>query len=128
MKWLDNSVNKVMMIFVIILGISFIYLIILDSLETESVYDGEMTSINQLKPGIADESMKVEIDENIEIEIMSKDYTENKAYLLKAKIDGEQVGIVYFDENGKIQFEGNQEKFEYALIKAFKIREEYWRK
>lgn len=82
---------------------------------------GKFLSQYSMEPGngalqIAD------IQEKIHIEIMSKDYLKNHEYLLKAEIDGELVGIVYFDKNGDIQFEGDKEKFEYALCKAFSLR------
>lgn len=72
-----------------------------------------------------------DIQEKIVVEIMSRDYMadfsmEYHEYLLKASIDGEQVGIVYFDEDGKIRFDGDKERFEYALYRAFKLREESW--
>ena len=68
------------------------------------------------------------IDERILVEIMSRNYLENTEFLLRAEIDGEQVGIVYFDENGEIQFDGDKEKFEDALYTVFKMREEKWRR
>lgn len=71
-------------------------------------------------------SVDMEPEEEILVEIMAKDYYINFEYLLRASIDGEQVGIVYFDKYGEIQFEGDKERFEYAILRAFEIREESW--
>ncbi len=68
------------------------------------------------------------IGEKIEVDIMTKDYMKNKKYLMRAIIDGKQVGVIYFDEDGRIRFDGDREKFEHALCKAFKIREEEWKR
>lgn len=63
-----------------------------------------------------------EIQEKILVEIMSRNYLDNHEYLLRVEIDGEQVGIIYFDETGEIRFDGDKERFEYALYRAFKLR------
>jgi len=76
---------------------------------------------NKMEPGNGSMQL-VEFKERIHIEILARDYMENHEYLLRAEIDGEQVGIVYFDENGEIRFDGDKERFEYALYRAFKLR------
>ena len=68
----------------------------------------------------------IEFTEKIQVEILSKNYSKETEFLMRAKIDGEQIGIIYFDENGDIQFDGDRERFEYALCKVFKIKG--WRK
>lgn len=64
----------------------------------------------------------VEFTEKIHMEILSKNYLKGTEFLMRAKIDGKQIGIIYFDENGDIQFDGDRERFEYALCKVFKIK------
>ena len=68
----------------------------------------------------------VNLEEIILVEILSVNYLENKEYLIRVKVGGEQVGVVYFDENGEIRFDGDREKFEDTIYRAIKLREEYW--
>ncbi len=68
------------------------------------------------------------LNEKILVELISINYITNKKFLMRAEINGEQVGIIYFDKEGKIRFDGDKEKFDHALCKAFKISEEEWKK
>lgn len=61
----------------------------------------------------------MEPEEEIRIEFLSVNYLIDKEYLMRVEIDGEQIGIIYFDENGEIRFDGDREKFEDAIFKAF---------
>lgn len=63
-----------------------------------------------------------EISEKILVEFLSVNYLEDKEYLMRVEVGGEQVGIIYFDENGEIRFDGDKEKFEEAIFKAFDAR------
>ena len=64
----------------------------------------------------------METEEELLIEFLSVNYLEDKEYLMRASIDGEEVGKIYFDENGEIRFDGDREKFEDAIFKAFDLR------
>lgn len=66
--------------------------------------------------------------EKLQVEIMSINYITNKKFLMRAERNGKQVGIIYFDKEGNIRFDGDKESFEYTLCKAFKIREEEWKR
>lgn len=67
-------------------------------------------------------SVDMEPEEEILIQFLSVNYLIDKEYLIRVEIDGEQIGIVYFDENGEIRFDGDREKFEDAIFKAFDAR------
>ncbi len=64
----------------------------------------------------------IEMEDKILIEFLSVNYLEDKEYLIRVEVGGEQVGIIYFDEKGEIRFDGDREKFEDAIFKAFDAR------
>ena len=67
-------------------------------------------------------SVDMEPEEEIIIQFLSVNYLEDKEYLIRVEIDGVEIGIIYFDENGEIRFDGDREKFEEAIFKAFDMR------
>ena len=72
-------------------------------------------------------------EDYIEIEIVAEDYElrqrldiEGNAFLMKVKVEAEVVGVVYFDTDDRIKFEGDKEKFEQALLKVLRGRKAWW--
>ena len=62
----------------------------------------------------------------IEVEIVSENYGTGESFLFRVSVGEEQVGIVYFDEDEHIQFDGDKEKFERALLKVLRARVEFF--
>ncbi len=101
----------------LILGLTFV---LKEKMEPgESDPDALILDSNITKEGMIKEP---KIEEEIIVNFLSANYLTNKEYLIRVEVGGEQVGIVYFDEKGEIRFDGDREKFEDAIFKAFDAR------